>query len=69
MSGVVGTKKMRFSLFGKTVNISSWMEQNGLPNAIHASDVVFGLSPQENWVLSRDKCGEYDMESYILNVE
>jgi len=68
MSGVVGTKKMRFSLFGETVNIASWLEQNGSCNAIHASDVVAGLVPHETWIATKECCEKYKIQSYMLSL-
>jgi class 3 adenylate cyclase len=41
VTGVIGTRKMAYDVWGDTVNVASRLESSGLPNGIHVSpDVV-----------------------------
>merc|ERR1711959_339908 len=43
MSGIVGTRNLRFCLFGDTMNVSARMKQKGFAGCIHATQVVADL--------------------------
>ena len=47
MSGIVGTKNLRFCLFGDTVDIAAAMEQGSRAGVVHASQAVVDLTPAE----------------------
>ena len=47
ISGVVGTLKPQFCLFGDTVNTASRMQSTGIENRVHISDSVYQMIKQE----------------------
>lgn len=50
VSGLVGQRMPRFTLFGDTVNTASRIETLGVPNCIHVSQAVRELCPEESWI-------------------
>jgi len=49
MSGVIGAKNLKFSLLGEDVVTAALMEKTGKADAIHASDDLALILPNENW--------------------
>ncbi|GIL86489.1 hypothetical protein Vretifemale_14796 [Volvox reticuliferus] len=49
MSGVVGSKMPRFTVFGETVELAHRMESSGVPNRIHVSGATRELLRKETW--------------------
>mmetsp|Transcript_9359 Transcript_9359/g.25236 ORF Transcript_9359/g.25236 Transcript_9359/m.25236 type:complete len:447 (+) Transcript_9359:4403-5743(+) len=49
VSGLIGTKLPKFSLFGDTMNTSARMESTGVPGRIHVSETTQGLLPEYAW--------------------
>ena len=49
VSGLVGSKMPKFTLFGDTMNTASRMESNCQPGCIHVSDTFASLLPRERW--------------------
>ncbi|EFJ41299.1 guanylyl and adenylyl cyclase family member, partial [Volvox carteri f. nagariensis] len=49
MSGVVGSKMPRFTVFGETVEAAHKMEASGVPGRIHVSGATRGLLKSEAW--------------------
>ncbi|GLC45221.1 hypothetical protein PLESTM_001703800, partial [Pleodorina starrii] len=49
MSGVVGCKMPRFTVFGETVEAAHRMESSGRPGRIHVSGVTRALLRSETW--------------------
>jgi class 3 adenylate cyclase len=70
ISGIVGTKNMKFCLFGDTVETAALMEKLGTPDCIHASEAVAASVPEEPW----EKCkvlnqrGGQTLQTYVLRV-
>ena len=71
ISGIVGTKSLRFCLLGDTVDVAAAMEQGGVPGCIHASEAVVGLAPGYAWERREaafDHPATGPMATYILNL-
>ena len=70
MSGIVGTKNFRFTLFGDTMNTAARMEQHSLPGCVHTTQDVVDLVPDCRWEkrAKMDVKGKGAMQTYILNV-
>ena len=49
ISGIIGTKNLKFSLLGEDVVTAALMEHTGKPDCIHASEDIALLLPQESW--------------------
>ena len=49
VSGLVGSKMPKFTLFGDTMNTASRMESNCRPGCIHVSETFAHLLPKERW--------------------
>jgi len=68
VSGMIGQKLPKFSLFGDTMNIASRMEKCGKPNRIHVSQDTYALLPEEEWEYTGGVfvkgCGQ--MDTYLL---
>lgn len=79
ISGVVGTKIPKFSLFGQTCVIASTMEKTGVPDCIHASEDLATLVSEEDWqksvwktrVKGDEHPGDADgmLTTYVLHVD
>jgi hypothetical protein len=70
MSGIVGTRNLRFCLFGDTMNVSARMKQKGFAGCIHATQVVADLVFTEFWWEKLKKVevkGKGLMQTYLLN--
>ena len=71
ISGIVGTKSLRFCLLGDTVDIAAAMEQGGVPGCIHASEAVVELAPGYAWERREaafDHPATGPMVTYLLNL-
>merc|ERR1711887_535370 len=71
MSGIVGTKNLRFCLFGDTMNTAARMEQKSIAECIHATQDVVDLVPDESWEKRKkiDFKGKGLMQTYLLRVK
>ena len=70
MSGIVGTRNLRFCLFGDTMNTAARMQQTGRPDRIHVTADVVGLAPAEAWERQPpiDVKGKGVMETFLLGL-
>lgn len=68
VSGLIGTKLPKFSLFGETMNIASRMESTGEPGRIQVSKKTRDILFDENWESTTNKevKGIGFMETYML---
>jgi len=67
VSGIIGTKNLRFCLLGDAVETAAEMESTGTPDCIHASEALAGLVSDEKW----EKCKVVrglGMNTYLLRV-
>ena len=49
VSGIVGTRNLRFCILGESVSIAAKLEQSGRPDMIHASGAVKEMAPKFHW--------------------
>ena len=71
MSGIIGTKNLKFCLLGDAVETAAEMESTGTPECIHASEALADLVPDEKWEKSKVanvKSGK-GILGYLLRVE
>ena len=69
LSYSVGTKNLRFCLFGDTMNTAARMEQHGKPRHIHASRAVRDAASSEKWIESFTEVkGKGKMQTFYLKV-
>lgn len=64
LSGIVGTRNLRFCVLGESVRVAQKLEESGKPDHLHASHVVRALVPGECWRPSNVTFGE--KETYLL---
>ena len=64
LSGIVGTRNLRFCVLGESVRLAQKLEESGKPDHLHASHVVRVLVPGECWRPSNVTFGE--KETYLL---
>merc|ERR1739848_257556 len=67
MSGIIGTKNLKFCLLGDAVATAAEMESTGTPDCIHASEALADLVSDEKW----EKCKVVrglGMNTYLLRV-
>ena len=68
ISGIVGTRNIKYCLLGRDVVTAALMEHLGIPDNIHASQEIVDLLPGEDWVKSKtieNREGE-EVMTYIL---
>merc|ERR1711959_423908 len=68
ISGIVGTRNIKYCLLGSDVVTAALMEHLGVPDNIHASQEIVDLLPEEDWVQSKtieNREGE-EVMTYIL---
>mmetsp|Transcript_18118 Transcript_18118/g.50743 ORF Transcript_18118/g.50743 Transcript_18118/m.50743 type:complete len:350 (-) Transcript_18118:842-1891(-) len=67
VSGLIGSKLPKFSVFGDAMNTASRMESTGVPGRIHVSEATRNLLPQEEWEATGgvEVKGKGLMESYL----
>merc|ERR1712039_225091 len=53
ISGIVGTRNIKYCLLGSDVVTAALMEHLGVPDNIHASQEIVDLLPGEDWVKSK----------------
>ncbi|KAF5837936.1 hypothetical protein DUNSADRAFT_3657 [Dunaliella salina] len=71
VSGLIGSKLPKFSIFGDTMNTASRMESTGLPGRIHVSETTQRLLPSEVWESSGgvEVKGKGHMQTYFLALQ
>ena len=67
MSGIIGTKNLKFCLLGDAVATAAEMESSGTPDCIHASEALVGLVSDEKWEKCKVVRG-FGMNTYLLRV-
>lgn len=55
VSGVVGSKKFAFDIWGDTVNVAQQMETNGKPGKVNVSEAIYSLIKNDFECTSRGK--------------
>jgi class 3 adenylate cyclase len=69
MSGIIGARNFRFTVYGDTMNTAARMEQHGLPLCIHTTQDVVDLAPGHSWEKLKKKIemkGKGSMQTYVL---
>ena len=70
ISGVIGTRNLKFSLLGDDVVTAALMEKTGTPDSIHASEDIVGLASREQWAACKVVKGYHgqSVQTYLLGV-
>ena len=70
ISGVIGTRNLKFSLLGDDVVTAALMEKTGTPDSIHASEDIVGLASREQWTTCKVVKGRYgqSVQTYLLEM-
>ena len=70
ISGVIGTRNLKFSLLGDDVVTAALMEKTGTPDSIHASEDIVGLASREQWSRCKVVEGYYgqSVQTYLLEM-
>ena len=70
ISGVIGTRNLKFSLLGDDVVTAAVMEKTGTPDSIHASEDIVGLASREQWTTCKVVKGYHGqrVQTYLLGV-
>ena len=70
ISGVIGTRNLKFSLLGDDAVTAALMEQTGTPDSIHASEDIVGLASREQWTTCKVVKGRYgrSVQTYLLEM-
>ena len=68
MSGIVGTRNLKFCLLGEAVSMASHMEKTGVPDHIHVSQDIADLLPDEDWMECEAREGDRGGPTYLLKV-
>ena len=68
ISGVIGTRNLKFSLLGDDVVTAALMEKTGTPDSIHASEDIVCLVSREQWTSCKIVEGMYgqSFQTYLL---
>ena len=71
ISGIIGTRNLKFSLLGDDITTAALMEKTGIPDHIHASEDIAELVPGEAWqkckVVETDD-DERSIQTHLLKV-
>jgi len=75
VSGIVGTRNLRFCILGESVSIAAKLEQSGRPDMIHASATVREMAPKFHWKPAQSSSpsrrgrggGEAEKKTYLLD--
>ena len=71
ISGIIGTRNLKFSLLGDDITTAALMEKTGIPDHIHASEDIAELVPGEAWqkckVVDTDD-DERSIQTHLLKV-
>ena len=70
ISGIVGTRSLKFCLFGDSVETAADMEKTGVPDCIHASEDMADLLPEEAWEKGKalDRKDRGSIQTFLLQV-
>ncbi|KAF5829774.1 nucleotide cyclase [Dunaliella salina] len=63
VSGLIGSKLPKFSIFGDTMNTAARMESTGKPGRIHVSETTQGLLPEYAW----EAMGKINVKGKVWN--